>query len=208
MRGRHVGLDVARCDRVDAHTAAGELVRECLGQLGDAALRRRVRREVEAAREREHRREQDDRAAALVDHLPRRGLREHEDGGEVEVDDPLPLLQRQLERSDPRDVVPALATSASMRSSRSTAACACSEVGEVDARRTLRSLHRPAVGPQPLRRRRSDPAARAGDERDLVVTSPQGRISARRGASPAGRRARGRDRGRARGRAARVPAPR
>jgi len=175
-----------------------------LRELCDRALRRGVPGRLGRPDQRPQRADEDDRAAALLHHPPRRGLREREHARHVERELSLEVVEGVLEhgRADDRprvrdervDPLEALDDGASGL-----------RIRQVDARRALRGLDLPAVAPQPLRRRSADAARGAGHERDARRRHV---ATARRGGSPADRRARGRARGRGCGRAAPARGPR
>ena len=80
QRAGVVGRDLARRDRVDVHAVGSPLVGERLRQLRDPALAGGVAGDGDAALEREHRGDEDDLAAAVLDHPPAELAGEHELG--------------------------------------------------------------------------------------------------------------------------------
>src|SRR5690606_16547069 len=95
-RRDHLGLDEAGRDRVHADAVLAELLRPDDGQRGDAGFRGGVVALPEVAVPRDARDVDDAAAVAERDHPRGRLAAAEEYAGQVDVDDRLPLLEREL----------------------------------------------------------------------------------------------------------------
>ena len=182
---RHRRVDEARRDRVDGDAAAGELDGERLRQADDAALRCRVVRHVRRAGLRARRRDRDDAAPAGGDHVGHGGLHARERAGEVDRDDPVPDLGRDVEQRSRTTRCPALVTRISTGPSsartRSNAGVDRRPVGDVDLDGDRRAAAgRAARRPPPRPPRRCGRGWRPGGRRRRTAGRRRGRCPTHR----------------------------
>ena len=164
-----------------------ELDRELDGQGVDPALARRVRRRVRHSPRREHRRDVDDRAAAGRAHQPGRLDRAEERSLQVRVDHAVPGLLARIDGIDPagdagavdehvepleaRERRPDLRPTSETSQRSGEPAPGSGKLGERRSPGSSRSseVDDRALGGEADRERATDPAAGAGDQRDLAL---------------------------------------
>ena len=93
IRPRHGGVDGARADRVDPDIVGGQVNRHAAGQIDQPALGRPIGRHGGIADNAAGRRNVDDGAGLLGHHVRDDGLTHQERAGQVNTQNPVPLLQ-------------------------------------------------------------------------------------------------------------------
>src|ERR1035437_2280908 len=95
-RGGIIRRHVAGSNCVDVHSFWRPFVGQCLGQLRDSTLGRRISRNEYTALERKQGRDVDDLSAPLGHHPPPRELAEPKNAVQVNLDDVVPVREREL----------------------------------------------------------------------------------------------------------------